>query len=337
VRNPERELAFRAGLLAAIAVLAFAGLAVAEPPCDMGTTREARNACNEGDGAACIRAGWLQWSGCETGWRDRAGAGASFQRGMTEVTATQLAAWHDGCTAGDGRACVNLGLTKSYRRAHGSDRSEGEAALERGCELRNGIGCALLGHADANSDTPLKRERVAALLQQACDLEEPSGCLELGRLYFDGEIVPLNKAGAARLFERACAMKDAEGCGALAALYQLGDGVPREERKAIQLYEMACEGGASGCENLQRMAESGCAAASLAVARFLAKRENGRLGPETAKHYQAACDAGSGEACLELADAYAAQGGTAREQSAALRQRACTLGWRDACKDDPRE
>jgi len=59
---------------------------------------------------------------------------------------------------------------------------------------------------------------VASMLQTACDVGKMEGCVALGAMYWQGNLVPQDRALAQQLLRKACGAGDAKGCRVLQAL-----------------------------------------------------------------------------------------------------------------------
>jgi hypothetical protein len=83
--------------------------------------------------------------------------------------------------------------------------------------------------------------------QKACDGGEARGCVNLGKMYADGETVGQNPIKAVQLYEKGCNGGQAQGCHNLAVIYFDSNIYP----KAVQFFKKACDMGMAGsCINL---------------------------------------------------------------------------------------
>lgn len=122
-----------------------------------------------------------------------------------------------GCTAGDGEACKDLGLIYG-----------------------NGLGFP--------QDIP----RAVEYFSKSCNQGNARGCFDLGVSYKSGKGVTQDYAHAVALFSQSCDGGDAKGCEALGLMYDLGIGVARDTLHAVTLYSKACDGGdADGCDHVK--------------------------------------------------------------------------------------
>src|ERR1035437_1559774 len=122
-----------------------------------------------------------------------------------------------GCTAGDGEACKDLGMIYG-----------------------NGLGFP--------QDIP----RAVDLFSKSCNQGNARGCFDLGISYKSGKGVTQDYARAVALFSQSCDGGDAKGCEALGLMYDLGIGVSRDALHAMTLYSKACDGGdADGCDHVK--------------------------------------------------------------------------------------
>ncbi|GAA9634557.1 hypothetical protein HpHA98_01140 [Helicobacter pylori] len=90
--------------------------------------------------------------------------------------------------------------------------------------------------------------------EKACDLNDSSGCKNLGVLYENGQGVEKDLIKVAYLYSRACELNNGWGCSFLGVLYYNGDGVKQDSKKAAALFEKACKlGYKKACEMLKEL------------------------------------------------------------------------------------
>jgi hypothetical protein len=136
--------------------------------------------------------------------------------------------------------------------------SEALPLLDQGCTAGNGEECKDLGVIYANGfgfaqDLP----RAVELFSKSCDEGNARGCFDLGISYKSGKGVRQDYAHAVALFSQSCDGGDAKGCGALGLMYDLGIGVARDALHAVTLYSKACNGGdAVGCDHIKENTNS---------------------------------------------------------------------------------
>lgn len=154
---------------------------------------------------------------------------------------------------------------------------------------------------------------------EACaDLDE-AACSTLGLFHEYGWVERPDAYEAARLYRFACAAGNQAGCVNLAVLFVRGEGGVSQMGMGRILLASACEqNDARACLELGR--------------------SELRLGDATgaARHLGAACDAGTGEACVLLASTATspASGAESNAPSAtALYQRACSYGYQLGCAE----
>lgn len=95
---------------------------------------------------------------------------------------------------------------------------------------------------------------VLGALRRGCALKSGPACSVLGKRREAGEGVEQDYLIAARLFQRACKLKTSSGCGRLGRLYEFGRGMPVDLARASKLYARACDLGATmGCTDLKRL------------------------------------------------------------------------------------
>lgn len=89
------------------------------------------------------------------------------------------------------------------------------------------------------------------LFQVACDHGVEVGCVPLGFMYQQGDIVPKDLDRAVALLEPACERGKVEVCSGLGELYEKERGDPAS---ALVYFEKACAGGyAEACAAAQRL------------------------------------------------------------------------------------
>jgi uncharacterized protein len=116
--------------------------------------------------------------------------------------------------------------------------------------------------------------------EKACAADEPVACVNLGRIWRDGDVDDaVNYGEAADLFDKACKAGDSEGCELLAKLADTakaactkdatdctnwgymnrnGLGVAKSEQAALKIYERACTAKRPvACSNLGQMHRDG--------------------------------------------------------------------------------
>ncbi len=85
--------------------------------------------------------------------------------------------------------------------------------------------------------------------EKACDLNNGSGCFNLGLLYDDGKSVTQDYTQANTFYTKACDMGNARGCFNLGISYDNGKGVRQNMQTAKELFGKACDlGEQKGCD-----------------------------------------------------------------------------------------
>jgi TPR repeat protein len=200
-------------------------------------------------------------------------------------------------------------LAEMYNNGNGVTR---DAALARkiyarGCELDagcNNLGVMYLLAQGGGRDTGQARK----LFEKACHLGEAVGCLNLARMWRNGNVHgDANPALAAELYDRACKDENAEACEELV--------------ETVAETKAACANDAHNCTNWGYLNEHGFGVpASL---------------PTAVKIYEQACKLKRPNACYNLANIYA-KGGTGvtvdAKKGLKLYDQACKLNQHDlAC------
>lgn len=193
-----------------------------------------------------------------------------------------------------------------------------ESELQNECDHNNPTACLQLGAMYHVGDGVKQSfSNAKELYTQACTLGMGSGCSNLGYLYENGQIGQ-NYAKAAEFYEKGCVLGDAGGCESLAILYENGTGVSEDLQKAVDYYDRACSGGfVSSCAHLALLYE---------------QAENYEY---AAIYHQNGCDAGDAKACSSIARMYYyGQGVSQNEQKAKeLFKKSCDLGDETGCKN----
>lgn len=277
-----------------------------------------RAGCQQDDGAACVAAGLLHYSGIRS---------KKDTKDARELFRLQ-------CNAGQFAGCVSLWMTDLDEHGDGYPRSRNIGSLERLDTY-----CSRQGerHAcEALATHYYRRLRIVAFpwdvkmalgyLNTACAKGSLSGCTHLGELYLKGIGVQKDQKRAAKLVEAQCQRGHVLACGLLGDIYEQGLGVPVDEAKAAELFRTACDGGIPmSCYQYGdthwplTYRESDVEKAKLALAYFeracsgrvglgcealgLAYLEGKGVGEDHARglqYYEKACELGVGTACLSL-------------------------------------
>lgn len=193
-----------------------------------------------------------------------------------------------------------------------------ESELQNACDHNDGTACLELGsmyHLGNGVSQSFSRARL--LYMQACTLGFANGCTHLGFMYENGH-AGRDLAKAAELYEKACVLGDASGCESLAVAYENGSGVREDLQQAVNYYDRACSGGSkNSCAHLALLYE---------------QAENEVY---AAIYHQNGCDAGDAKACSAIAARVYHGKGVAQnhEKALSLFKRACELGDETGCKN----
>ena len=193
-----------------------------------------------------------------------------------------------------------------------------ESDLQNECDHNNPTACLQLGSMYHIGDGVKQNfSKAKELYAKACSLGLASGCSNLGFMYESGQIGQ-NAAKAAEFYEKGCVLGDAGGCSSLAVLYENGKGVSEDLQQAVNYYDRACSSGSvSSCAHLALLYEQ--------VENYV----------YAAIYHQNACDADSAKECTLIARMYYyGQGVSQNEEKAAkLFKKACDLGDEIGCKN----
>lgn len=203
---------------------------------------ELARACDAGDATACARLGTQRLDAGDT------------QRGIPLL--------RKACEARDIGACARLGAVHEHGQGIPADPVEAERLYRLACDLGQGKVAACTDLASVLTRVgDARRAEAHAILDHACDADEPRACSYLGLIYTEGLGVPYNDASwraGARLYQKSCDLGRLGSCWHLGLLYRAGHGVPQSAARARALFEKACDGGDdSGCDELRERPKSG--------------------------------------------------------------------------------
>ncbi len=220
------------------------------------------------------------------------------------------------CGLGDRGACVTYSIALEGGRGGPKDLVEATRIARDLCAQDYGPGCtqlATLGEGAVDR----------ALVERACSLGDPAGCIHLAFMYEEGEGVPQDVARGAALHDKACAMGEPIACVNAAWLYDLDGPIePKNPARAVAVYAKACdEGAAVGCNNL---------AHHLFLGTVLPRDPKRGL-----ELYERACADDYMLACVNLATVFSEGEDVPRDLARAreLWQLACDEGREDACEE----
>jgi hypothetical protein len=193
-----------------------------------------------------------------------------------------------------------------------------ESELQNECDHNNPTACLQLGAMYHIGDGVQQSfSKAKELYTQTCSMGMGSGCSNVGYMYESGQIGQ-NYAKAAELYEKGCVLGDAGGCASLAVLYENGTGVSEDLQQAVNYYDRACSAGlASSCAHLALLYEQG---GNYVYA---------------ATYHQNGCDAGDAKECSAIARMYYEGGSVSQDAQKAqeLFKKACDLGDETGCKN----
>jgi TPR repeat protein len=182
--------------------------------------------CNQGDAAACVRAG-----------------ADAFD---TDAKAAERLYKH-ACDKGNLEGCTYQGVLRFNR----GDQRGGRGQWEKACTGGFADACGKLAamYADGNS---VKQDAVRALdfASKACDLEDSDACNLAGNL-----LIFKDGPRAMSRFQRACTLGDPAGCGLAAHFYRVKElaGVDQDPARALEWEMKGCLlKGAGNCELVAR-------------------------------------------------------------------------------------
>ena len=225
-------------------------------------------ACEKGDAAACVGAGWALSQVAKNGdvrrWAAnnyqaavyfRRACDAGLARGCVELgrlyrygygvdkdVKQAYRLFSDACQDGHLNGCVEQSWALWNGRGVGKDRATGERILSEAC--KDGSLAACWDQASTANDLEA--------LQSVCDDGYGAACTSLGwRLHQRQSNTLVDWPRAVGLSREACAMDDALGCNNLGLMLAKGDGVPADQQEAMAYYRTGCELGAElACRNL---------------------------------------------------------------------------------------
>jgi TPR repeat protein len=223
----------------------------------------------------------------------------TVNRGPGQVTLwvtpeSEAALFEEACNQGAQSACYRLAWLTWH--GNGVPRDEGRAMqmYDEACRAGSGAACTEAGQLSSSSAD--RHAEALALLERACGLDDPQGCLLLASAFAMGTIAPRDDARATPIYEKACALGSALGCYNTGLMYNLGRGVPVDHVRAFRAYAEGCAmGSTTACTDEGVMRQHGRGVArdeGLAVALY----QRGCAGT--------ACQAGNLLGCLNLGKVY---------------------------------
>jgi TPR repeat protein len=318
-------------------------------------------ACNGGEACACGTVGALYLHGSSVGRDEKKGL-ALLDRACDAECAMACWALGNAYQSGAGTRSDMARANRYFDRLN--------ALCKRGCDDGDPDRCftlagSYLGEHGVVPDHARAEElyaRSIALYEPLCDGGSAHACARLAVLQDHGLGTSESKPKATASYERACELGDAESCEEAAKRYSGRDkDLPKDEKRSAQLAHKACSAGrAVGCalandpEAFMRIVEAACAAGSafdcgsaafaLGNGAHGVTRDTARaisLSSRMIELEQDACLDDDGSACAALVRPF--EGGSVEGEPegtivpkdpsrvAALRERACELGYRSAC------
>ena len=199
-------------------------------------------------------------------------------------------------------------------------RPAGTARAAAACDGGVSSGCVTRGLNLEYGRNTVTQNVTNAVLQYrlACDVQDPDGCMNLGRMYDSPhQSVSMDRGKARQYFTTACEGGSGYACTAMGLAASKGEGGPVDDRKAATLFAKACDSGDTrGCGQL---------GLALVAGKGITQDEvRGR------SWLAAGCNGKDPQSCSALAVMFAnGRGGVARDSAKAM-----TI-WRDACAGSP--
>lgn len=227
------------------------------------------------------------------------------------------------CDGGVASGCVMQGLNAELGRAGSTkDPTRAVGFFRTACDVGDPEGCANLGRMyDAGRGVAVDRAKARSFFATACDGGAWAGCTYLGLAAAKGEGTTKDEARAVAYYTQGCTGGHAMGCGLLGTALAAGRGVARDEARAVAAYTQGCNANDPGaCNGLGVM---------LAGARGGVTRDEARA----AVLYRQSCEAGFAEACANLGSAHMAGRGLVKDdvKAVAMWSQACESGFAGGC------
>ena len=158
------------------------------------------------------------------------------------------------CNLGDGVSCNSIGYSYEYgERGLQKDLFKAVKFYKKACSLNNAWGCNNLAHEydDGRGGLTKNPSKAMKLFQKACNSNNGSACTSIGYRYKNGVNIEQNLFKAFKFHKKSCDLNCGTGCYNLGLLYQYGDGVSKDLNKAKEIYKKACDlNYAKGCRRL---------------------------------------------------------------------------------------
>ncbi|MFT3700541.1 MAG: hypothetical protein QM831_45780 [Kofleriaceae bacterium] len=237
-------------------------------------------------------------------------------RGVTKDLARGEVLARLACNGAIATSCTRLGtLTET------NDPATARQSYEKGCDGKDGAGCAGIGVMLAAGTSRDEHKKAADFFKRGCDLGHAGSCNDLGVSYDDGSGVPLDPTKAAQLFDGACkSSNNVAACANLGFAYVQGRGVKADPATAMPLLDRACTGKiGAACTTIGFLSEAGIGTTKDATKANASYAKGCQYGDARACTYQGlleqdatratvmlkkSCDAKDQLACTFLADIY---------------------------------
>ncbi len=188
-------------------------------------------------------------------------ASASTLAAQTSATRASTSRAAPGCDGGVAAGCVAQGLNFEYGRNSATKSVPRAIGLYKvACDVQDPDGCMNLGrmYDSRHEGLSMDRGKARQLFTRACDDGSAAACTYIGLAIAKGEGGPADDTKAALLYAKACDGSHLEGCAMLGAATAAGKGTAQNETRAATLLERACTGGdAVGCNVLGILTASG--------------------------------------------------------------------------------
>jgi hypothetical protein len=222
------------------------------------------------------------------GWSRRCDAAfPNVEVGDDEALEPQfLRKLREDCRRGTARGCGDVGFAVQFGCRTRKNPTQAFELYRRACDAGERRSCDRLSEG-GDRERALADRGILALLDKACDADEPSACIELGEIHRRAQRgVPKSPEVAALVLTRACELEEPEGCRDLVELYAAGDVLGKTKEDAALLAASYCYGN----ENLWTWACKW-------IVDLGWKYEIGGADAAARKWYANVCHSGHGPAC----------------------------------------
>ena len=176
------------------------------------------------------------------------------------VPSDAAALYERACHRGHQSACYRLAWLTWSGNGTARDEERAERLYDKACRAGGGAACGELGR--LWSSRAERRPEALSLLERACDLDDPQGCLLLASAFAMGTLAPRDDARATPIYEKACALGSALGCYNAGLMYNEGRGVRADPGRAFRAYAEGCSmGSTTACTDEGYMRQHGRAVA----------------------------------------------------------------------------